>query len=102
MSKLQPDLTQHQRVTPPSSFTHQPLTPPLTDRKPLAGARRVIALFSQIQAGTHPNQGSWTEFQLAQGEFDQIEDTLRQDSVLRGFVEDKIRLVNLQDREDHG
>jgi hypothetical protein len=91
MSISQADETQYQHVTPPSSFTSQPLTPPLTDKRPSAGALRVIALFRQIQAGRNTKQGTWIEFQLAQGEYDEIESTLWQDDVLSGFVKDKIR-----------
>lgn len=91
----QVDGTKHHHVTPPSSIINQPLTPPLTDKKSFAEAVRVIALFRQIQAGTHTNQDPWIEFQLTQGEYGQIENTLRQDGALWGFVEDKIRSVGL-------
>lgn len=40
------------------------------------------------------------EFQLVKGEYEQIERTLQQDDVLAGCVKDKIRLVDLRDRED--
>jgi hypothetical protein len=102
MSNPQFDVTQHHRVTPPPSCTHQLLTPPSTNKKSVAAPLRVIALFRQIQAGTHTNFGPWIEFQLAQGEYDRIENTLRQDKVLWGFVEDKVRSVNLGVRGDHG
>jgi hypothetical protein len=82
---------QDQHVTPPPSFPNQPLTPPLTVRKTSAEALRVIALFRQIQAAKNINQDTWIEFQLAQGEYDQIQSTLQQDSGLLGFVKDKIK-----------
>ncbi|KAF2621118.1 hypothetical protein BU25DRAFT_443956 [Macroventuria anomochaeta] len=91
MSKSQSDVAQHKHITSPPSATDQPLPPPHTDRKSPAGALRVLALFRRIQAGTHTDQDPWIEFQLAQGEYDQIENTLRQDGVLWGFVDDKIR-----------
>jgi len=99
MSNSQIDVAQHHRVTPPPVCTHQLLTPPSTNKKSTAGPLRVIALFRQIQAGTHTNCGPWIEFQLAQGDFDRIQDTLRQDKVLWGFVDDKIRSVNPAVRE---
>ncbi|KAI9695105.1 MAG: hypothetical protein M1820_008909 [Bogoriella megaspora] len=77
-------------VTPPSSFTSQPLTPPSTDKEPWWEGRRVIALFRQIQAGRNSKQGTWIEFQLAQGEYEEIESKIQQDDVLEGYVKDKI------------
>lgn len=82
----------HQDITPPPRFTHRPWTPPLTDKKPYAGALHVIALFRQIQARIGAEQDAQTEFQLVEGEYDQIESTLQQDDVLSGCVDDKIRM----------
>ncbi|KAF7513922.1 hypothetical protein GJ744_006536 [Endocarpon pusillum] len=91
MSISPEDVEQHQHVTPPSSFTNQPLTPPLTDKTPFTTALRVIALFRQIQAGRDTKQRPWTVFQLAPGEYDEIESTLQQDDELSRFVDAKIR-----------
>ncbi|KAF2022604.1 hypothetical protein EK21DRAFT_105697 [Setomelanomma holmii] len=82
---------QDQRVTPPSSFTHPPFTPPPTDKKHFTEAPRVIARFRHIQAGRDTGGGPLKAFQLVQGEYEHIERTLRQDDVLWGFVDDKIR-----------
>lgn len=90
MSTSQPNVTQHQHVTPPSRSTSQPLMPPLTDKKPFTEAPRVIALFRRAHAGKYTEK-PWIEFQLAKGEYDQIEGTLQQDAELLGFVRDKIR-----------
>jgi hypothetical protein len=79
------------RITPPSSFTDEPLTPPLTDKKPFATAPRIIAFFRHIQAGRNTNQRPWIEFQLVRGEYDEIVRTLQEDDVLAGYVKDKIR-----------
>ncbi|KAH7061029.1 hypothetical protein BKA63DRAFT_538703 [Paraphoma chrysanthemicola] len=57
-----------QHVTPPSSFSPQPLTPPPTDKTHFTEACRVITLFSHIQAGKDTGGGTWREFQLATGE----------------------------------
>lgn len=100
MSTSRVNLTQHRNVTPPSNFTDQPLTPPLTDQKPFTEARRIIAHFRQIQEGKNTGGESLREFQLVKGEYEQIERTLQQDDVLAGCVKDKIRLVDLRDRED--
>ncbi|KAF2803432.1 uncharacterized protein BDZ99DRAFT_173209 [Mytilinidion resinicola] len=90
MSMLQTPLTQHQNITPPSSFAEPPLTPPPTDEKPFAQAHRVIALFKEIRAGRHIKRHPRTEFQLATGDYDEIECRLER-SELSGYVKDKIR-----------
>jgi hypothetical protein len=91
MSIFQAAVMKHQNVTPPPSFTDHPLTPPSTAKKPFAEAHRVVALFKQIRAGTNAERDARTEFQLADGEYDQIESTLQQDDVLSGYVDEKIR-----------
>lgn len=101
MSTSPPKVAQHRHVTPPSKSTDQPLTPPLTDKKPFTEAPRVIALFERSQAGNCTEQEPWTEFTLASGEYDQIEKTLQRDAELAGYVNDKIRLVDLEDHEDY-
>ena len=99
MSTLWAPLRDQQNITPPSSFPSALLTPPPTCKKAFTQASRVIALFKDIQAGRHVNQNPWTQFQLAQGEFDEIERRLRQDESLFGFVKDKTRyVVSMQDR----
>jgi hypothetical protein len=87
MSISQADVMKHPDVTPPPRFTDQPLTPPLTDKKPFAGALRVIALFRQIHAGIDTERDARIEFQLAEGEYDQIESTLQQDTWTRRYGE---------------
>jgi hypothetical protein len=44
----------------------------------------VIALFKDIRAGRHTQQGPWAEFQLAPGEYDEIERQLSLDTALPG------------------
>ncbi|KAF2799726.1 hypothetical protein K505DRAFT_332307 [Melanomma pulvis-pyrius CBS 109.77] len=80
-----------QIITSPSSFVGAPLTPPPTDKKSFTQAPRVIALFKDIQAGKHLRQHPWVEFQLAHGEYDEIERHLILDDSLSGYVKDKIR-----------
>jgi hypothetical protein len=89
----QTPLKEHQHITPPSSFVDAPLTPPPTNEKAFTQAPRVIALFKDIQAGRDINQHPWTEFQLAQEEYDEVERRLEQDESLLGYVKDKIRCV---------
>jgi hypothetical protein len=55
--------------------------------------RRLVAYFSDRQAGRHTKQDSWIELQLAPGEYAEIERLLSHDEALAGFVEDKIRYV---------
>ena len=69
--------------------------PPPTDEKPFTQAPRVIALFKDIQAGRHGQQPPWIEFQLVNGEYDEIERQLRRDELLFGYVKDKIRCVRV-------
>jgi hypothetical protein len=69
------------------------LTPPPTDEKRFAQAPQVIALFKDIRAGRHTKQPPWTEFQLAPGEYDEIERQLGRDEALLGYVKDKTRCV---------
>ncbi|KAF7511004.1 hypothetical protein GJ744_005550 [Endocarpon pusillum] len=75
----------------PSSFVDAPLTPVPTDDKAFNKAPRVIALFEDIKAGRHNEQRRWTEFQLAPGEYDEIEGRLKRNESLFGYVKDKIR-----------
>lgn len=89
-------IIKHQIITPPSSVIKLPLTRPLTDKKPFAEVTRVIALFRDRRAGRDIKQGPWIEFQLAQGEYDEIERRLEQDEALWGYVKDKIRWVDLR------
>ncbi|KAF2806326.1 uncharacterized protein BDZ99DRAFT_573887 [Mytilinidion resinicola] len=51
---------------------------------------QVIALFEEIRAGRHIKRHPWTEFQLAEGEYDEIERRLERSELL-GYVKDKIR-----------
>jgi hypothetical protein len=88
-SHVMPD----QHVTPPSSFTQQPLTPPPTDEKPFAQARRVIALFRDRKAGSYTKEEPWKEFRLAPEEYAEVERLLSRDEALWGYVDDKIRYV---------
>jgi hypothetical protein len=41
----------------------------------------------------HTKEQRWTEFQLAQGEYDEIGRRLERDMALFGYVKDKIRCV---------
>lgn len=66
-----------------------PLTPPQTDEKTFPQAARVIALFKDIEAGRDIKQRAWIEFQLAPGEYYEIERHIRRDESLFGYVKDK-------------
>ncbi|KAF1952018.1 hypothetical protein CC80DRAFT_573058 [Byssothecium circinans] len=90
MSTPQANLEMQQQVTP-QSFADQPLTPPLPDKKPFTVAPSVLALWRQLQAHKDVGEDPWIEFQLAEGEYDQIQSELQQDDELSGFVADKIR-----------
>src|SRR6186713_272438 len=102
MSTSQAHIAQGQNTTPPSSFTKHPLTPPPTDEKRFLQAQRVLALLRTIRAGRHSKQDPWTEFQLAPGEYDEIDRRLKQDGTLAGYVKDKIRCVCLKHDENGG
>jgi hypothetical protein len=83
------------------SLTDQPLTPPLTDKKPFAGAVRVTALLRDLQKGRNTTSDTQIEFELTEEDYRHIERILQQDEALSGYVEDKIRFVDLRHREDH-
>lgn len=91
MSTLRASVTQDQKITPPPGFTERLLTPPPTDEKQFPQVPRVLALFKQIQTGRSTRRGPWTEFQLAEGEYDEVERRLQQDESLWGYAKDKIR-----------
>lgn len=93
MSASELPIKENEPITPPSSFVVAPLTPPPTGEKAFTRAPRVIALFKDIESGRHVNEHSWTEFQLAKGEYDEIECQIKRDEPLLGFVRDKIRCV---------
>jgi len=86
-------MTQNHNTTPPSSFAKHPLTPPPTHEKQFARVRRVLTLFEAIRDGSHAGKIPWREFQLAEGDYDEIGRRLKQDEALSGYVKDKIRLV---------
>jgi hypothetical protein len=92
MSALQ-ILLKEQHITPPSSFVDPPLTPPPTDKKVFTQVPRILALFRERKAGTYDERNLWTVFQLAVGEYDELERQLKQEESLWGYVEDKIRQV---------
>jgi hypothetical protein len=95
-----PDVANQENAARPPRSTRQSLTPPSTDMKPSAEARRVVALFRRIQAG-EDTPGESLEFQLDEGGFDQIQSLLEQNPALWGFVDDKIRLVDFRANDGH-
>lgn len=80
-----------QDVNPPSCFSDCLWTLPPTDEKRFFRARRVLQLFTDIRAGKQVARDPWTEFQLAEGKYDEIVYLLSQDEELLGFIQDKIR-----------
>jgi hypothetical protein len=88
-----PSVIEDQNITPPSSFLSAPPTPPPTDEKAFPQTTRVLSLFKDIEVGKQIKVQPWIEFQLAPGEYDEIERRLKRDESLFGYVEDKIRYV---------
>lgn len=86
MSTSQTRGKQHQHITPP-------LTPPPTSDKVFTQATLIIALFEEIKVGRHDRQNPWIPFQLARGEYYELERQLKRDQSLFGYVKDKIRYV---------
>ncbi|KAF9730248.1 hypothetical protein PMIN01_12181 [Paraphaeosphaeria minitans] len=76
-------------TTPPLRPAGPP-TPPPTE-KPYVQAHRVVALILRNEAGELRVQEPLTEFQLAPGEFAEIERLLGQNETLQGYTKDKIR-----------
>ncbi|PSN58641.1 hypothetical protein BS50DRAFT_580584 [Corynespora cassiicola Philippines] len=91
MSIPQASVTQNQDITPPSSFSKPPLTPPPTDEKQFAQAYRVLALFREIRTGKHTKRDPWIVFQFVEGEYDELERQLQKDDDLLRFAKNKIR-----------
>jgi hypothetical protein len=77
--------------SPPSKGQH--ITPPYQpDQETFPQAARVIALFTDIEAGRHVEQQQpWTEFQLAPGEYAEIQRRITQKKSLSEFVKHKLR-----------
>ncbi|KAL5117542.1 hypothetical protein ACEQ8H_004572 [Pleosporales sp. CAS-2024a] len=78
--------------TPQQGFI-APLTPPTTEDK-FPQAERILALFKDIQSGCRRLCGEqeYIQFQLVDGEFDEILRRLEGDPDLEGYVNDKIRI----------
>jgi len=93
-------LLKEQHTTPPSSFVDPPLTPPPTDKKVFTQVPRVLALFRARKAGRHVEQDPWTVFQLALGEYDELECRLKQEESLWEYVQHKIRQVTPRNNID--
>jgi hypothetical protein len=74
-----------------SSVANLFLAPPSTNKQAFVQAPRILALFKDREAGRGTKQQPWTEFQLAEGEYDELERQLKRDESLFGFVQDKIR-----------
>ena len=96
MSTSQAFDTQEKSITPPSSFAKPPLTPPPTDEKQSTRVQRVLALFENIRAGTHNKKQAEVLFQLAEGEYDELNDWLGLKEGLFEYVKDKIRWVSFR------
>lgn len=93
MSKSQLLKKNDQQITPPQSFANSPLTPPSTDEKTSKQISQVIKLFKAREAGQNIEEHPWTEFQLTQGDYQEIECQIGQDKELLGYVRNKIRCV---------
>ncbi|KAK4996010.1 hypothetical protein LTR66_004285 [Elasticomyces elasticus] len=91
MSASQNTSKDQQRITPPSSFVNPPLTPPPTKEKAFVQVARVLQLFRDRKAGRPTRRDPWTRFQLASGEYDDIQRQIERDESLHGYIEDKIR-----------
>ncbi len=62
-------------------------------REALPASPTSYRAFETIQAPRHTKQDPRTEFQLAPGEYDEIERQLGRDEALSGYVKEKIRCV---------
>jgi hypothetical protein len=96
MSTLPTLSSREKDITPPSSTTDAPLTPPLTDEKPATKVHQVLSLFYAIKAGRRTGPNPWKEFQLGPGEYAQIEREIGRDDSLSGYIKDKLRWVGVQ------
>ncbi len=54
---------------------------------------QIIAIFEEREAGKIFNTNEWIEFQLVQGEYEELQRRLERNEELFGYVQDKIRSV---------
>ncbi|EKV12619.1 hypothetical protein PDIG_42200 [Penicillium digitatum PHI26] len=79
-------------ITPPGSFLNPPLTPPPTEKKKLSrSAQAVLDCLELHRAGQRPAQ-PWWRHRLVQDDYTEVLRVLDGDEILRGYVEDKVRL----------
>jgi len=78
-------------VTPPTSFAVGPPTPPSTDEKPAAKVTDIIRALKRRRDGKGFCYGPWSAIPLSFFEFNQLQNQIDADPVLRGYVNDKVR-----------
>lgn len=79
-------------ITPPESFTNAPLTPPATEDRTEKSALSVVLEEIRLRAqGKHVSTQPWQRFKLDPNSYKILQQKLRKDSFLWGFVEDKLR-----------
>src|SRR5690606_1069295 len=91
-----------QYVTPPSTAPPAPSTPPTppaTDEG-FAQAKSILAHLEDLQSGlrTLCAEQTWIQFQLVEGEFDELLRCLERDPGLNSYVHDKIRYAVLDEK----
>jgi hypothetical protein len=81
-------------VTPPDSFTSQPLTPPPTDERSIS-VSRIIKEVRSRQQGRSLTGIPWADYTLDPEGYEDLFHRLQNDEPLWGFVEDKLRYKQL-------
>ena len=81
------------KVTPPGSFIKAPLTPPPTSTRATERVQEILDLLRCHKDGRRTLGPPWRKYRLRRGDYDHLLRLLKQDSPLRGYVEDKIRYV---------
>jgi hypothetical protein len=85
----------HQRRLPPNATKWQRL--PLPHEPESSKTSHIVKIFKDIQEGKDTGLSPWSTYQLAPGEYEEIERQIDCDPSLRGYVDDKLRCVALDD-----
>lgn len=83
-----------QHVTPPESFTSPPLTPPPADERS-SSVSRIFKEVRNRQQGRSLTENPWAGYTLDPKGYEDLLHRLQKDESLCGFVEHKLRYIQL-------
>jgi hypothetical protein len=79
------------KITPPSSFIQNPLTPPPTDSKPTKLVLKLLNILQQCKDGRQVPESQWHTYKLRLEEYDELIRLVKKEESLSTFVENKFR-----------